>query len=84
MKFLGTLLLIAVVTAEDLKQGACYNAVGEAIRCIPDFINIAFQAQVFASNTCGDPPSEFCVQQDIGLPNIDEGDCYSCDASEFN
>ncbi|KAL5250259.1 hypothetical protein ACHWQZ_G016108 [Mnemiopsis leidyi] len=82
--FLGTLLLLFLkeIPAESSEsQGSCYNPAGEPVRCMPDFINIAFQAQVFASNTCGDPPSEFCVQQEIGLPNVDDKNCYTCDAN---
>ena len=83
--FFLSLLLLSVreISAESGEtQGSCYNPAGEPVRCMPDFINIAFQAQVFASNTCGDPPSEFCVQQEIGLPNFDDENCYTCDASE--
>jgi coxsackievirus/adenovirus receptor len=79
---LSTLLLVLNGGAfAQTTEGSCYNAAKEPVRCMPDFVNIAFQAQVFASNTCGDPPSEFCVQQEIGLPNLDDENCYICDAS---
>ena len=80
--FLGTLLLF-LSEGISAETSGCYNAAGEAVRCMPDFVNIAFQAQVFASNTCGDPPSEFCVQQEIGLPNLDDENCYICDAGKL-
>ena len=88
MRLLAAFLLLVLfcclwlrTPARDSKDGVCYNAAKEAVRCMPDFVNIAFQAQVFASNTCGDPPSEFCVQQEIGLPNLDDQNCYICDES---
>ena len=80
--FLGALLglLVQGLSAQSVSSSSCYNAAGEAVRCMPDFVNIAFQAQVFASNTCGNPPSEFCVQPEIGLPNLDDENCYICDS----
>ena len=81
--FLCTLLLFLTRGISAETEGSCYNAAGEAVRCMPDFVNIAFRAQVFASNTCGDPPSQFCVQQEIGIPNLDDENCYICDAGEL-
>jgi len=82
MKVLLGYCIIAILGASaESPDGVCYNAAGEAVRCMPDFINIAFEAQVFASNTCGEKPSEFCVQQEIGLPPQDDN-CYVCDKGE--
>ena len=79
MKAVLGYFLVAILGAyAEGQDGVCYNAAGEAVRCMPDFINIAFGAQVYASNTCGEEPSEFCVQQEIGLPPKDDN-CYICD-----
>lgn len=42
-------------------------------RCIPDFINAAFQKSIMASSTCGTPTREFCTKNQI---------CHACDASQ--
>ncbi|XP_063686656.1 laminin subunit gamma-1-like isoform X2 [Bolinopsis microptera] len=81
--FLSTLLIfLSKGISAETGEGSCYNPAGEAVRCMPDFINIAFRAQVFASNTCGDPPSQYCVQQETGVPNLDDENCYECDAGD--
>uniref|UniRef100_A0A914ZML2 Laminin-like protein lam-2 n=1 Tax=Parascaris univalens TaxID=6257 RepID=A0A914ZML2_PARUN len=41
----------------------CYDDTGLPQRCVPDFINAAFNLQVEVTNTCGvDGPTSFCVQ----------------------
>ena len=42
-------------------------------RCIPDFINAAFQKSISASSTCGTPPKKFCSKANH---------CPVCDASQ--
>ena len=76
MVILFFILYLAAAIAQEDSQ--CYTADGDPVRCMPKFINIAFKAQVFSSNTCGNPKSEFCVQQEIGLP-FNEDNCYICD-----
>ncbi|CAN0010762.1 unnamed protein product [Lampetra planeri] len=38
----------------------CYNESGHPRRCIPDFVNAAFEREARASSTCGSPPSRYC------------------------
>ena len=40
----------------------CYDKHNKPIRCLPDFVNAAYNKTVFASNTCGNSESEFCFQ----------------------
>lgn len=62
----------------------CYDANGKALRCYPEFINAAHSQPVIVTNTCGEIPSEFCLQTNIYASN-DYGDnrlskCDICDA----
>nr|CAD2172703.1 unnamed protein product [Meloidogyne enterolobii] len=42
---------------------ACYDEFKRPQRCVPDFINVAFNLEVEATNTCGvRAPTRFCVQ----------------------
>ena len=34
-------------------------------RCLPDFVNAAFERPVVASSTCGIPASRFCLSNDL-------------------
>lgn len=47
-------------------------------RCMPAFGNAAFGKAVNSTNTCGIPPSEFCVQTGVTSPTKE---CEICDAS---
>lgn len=55
---------------------ACYDEEGAPARCMPKFENVAFNRSVEASNTCGSPPEEYCMQ--MGMTRS----CHRCDASE--
>ncbi|XP_064457402.1 laminin subunit gamma-1-like isoform X3 [Ornithodoros turicata] len=49
-------------------RSACYDADGRAQRCIPEFVNAAFNVKVEATNTCGlnrSEPTRFCPQTDV-------------------
>ena len=43
----------------------CYNDQGKAQRCVPPFVNAAFNQLVEATNTCGNPPIEYCRQTGV-------------------
>ena len=49
-------------------------------RCMPSFGNAAFTKPVVSNNTCGTPPSEFCVQTGVTSPSKE---CTLCDASDM-
>lgn len=63
-------------TRQD-ERGACYDE-GRAQRCIPEFVNAAFNLRVDATNTCGNPPIEYCMQ--TGATGAEKL-CEICDAS---
>ena len=43
----------------------CYNDQLVAQRCVPPFVNAAFNQLVEATNTCGNPPIEYCRQTGV-------------------
>ncbi|KAJ7307995.1 hypothetical protein JRQ81_008495 [Phrynocephalus forsythii] len=58
---------------------SCYDAQGRAQRCVPIFENAAFGRQARASNTCGSPPEDYCLQ----MGTRDSGTlCHRCDAGQ--
>jgi len=59
----------------------CYNSDNTPARCIPPFVNAAFGRTVVASNTCGSPAEEYCVQ--TGVTGVSKS-CHICDDSSPN
>ncbi|XP_076613354.1 laminin subunit gamma-3 [Chaetodon auriga] len=55
---------------------SCYDEEGTSSRCMPKFENIAFNRTVVASNVCGSPPEDYCMQ--TGSTRS----CHLCDASD--
>ncbi|RWS07715.1 Netrin-1-like protein, partial [Dinothrombium tinctorium] len=56
----------------------CYDEFGNPRRCIPDFVNAAFNKEVKVSSECGSPASRYCIA------SVDEKgevarDCHICD-----
>ncbi|XP_070602395.1 laminin subunit gamma-1 [Erythrolamprus reginae] len=70
-----------------LLVGPCGGAMDECVdeqsgrpqRCMPEFVNAAFNATVVATNTCGSPAEEYCVQ--TGVTGVTKS-CHLCDASQ--
>lgn len=61
-------------------QSPCYNEITKApLRCMPSFENAAFNKAVRSNNTCGNPPSVFCVQTGVTSPTKE---CEICDAKQ--
>ena len=55
----------------------CYDILGNAKRCIPDFVNAAFKKEVIASSECGgDEPMSVCYDSK-GI------NCHVCDQSNY-
>lgn len=55
----------------------CYDILGNAKRCIPDFVNAAFKKEVVASSECGvDEPMSVCYDSK-GV------NCHVCDQSNY-
>lgn len=55
---------------------SCFDEGGSLSRCMPKFENIAFNRTVVASNVCGSPPEDYCMQ--TGSTRL----CHHCDASD--
>lgn len=65
------------------RQGdLCYDDSGQGKRCIPDFINAAYGRDIFASSTCGDPPTRHCQSstESDGSLVLSAKDCFVCSA----
>lgn len=57
----------------------CVDDSGQFQRCLPEFVNAAFNVTVVATNTCGSPPEEYCVQ--TGVTGVTKS-CHICDARD--
>ncbi|XP_032420260.1 laminin subunit gamma-1 [Xiphophorus hellerii] len=57
----------------------CADEQGRQQRCMPEFVNAAFNVTVEATNTCGSPPEEYCVQ--TGATGVTKS-CHICDARD--
>uniref|UniRef100_A0A8C0GGQ0 Laminin subunit gamma-3 n=1 Tax=Chelonoidis abingdonii TaxID=106734 RepID=A0A8C0GGQ0_CHEAB len=57
----------------------CYDPEGRAQRCSPAFENAAFGREVWATNTCGSPPEDYCLQ--MGARHATKL-CHRCDAGD--
>ncbi|GAB6031451.1 Laminin subunit gamma-1 [Chamberlinius hualienensis] len=67
--------------AEYDGSSSCYDENRRPQRCIPEFVNAAFNIRVEATNTCGRPPIEYCMQTGAtGAAKL----CEICDASYPN
>lgn len=59
----------------------CADEGGRPQRCMPEFVNAAFNVTVVATNTCGTPPEEYCVQ--TGVTGVTKS-CHLCDAGQLH
>lgn len=57
----------------------CADEQRRAQRCMPEFVNAAFNVTVVATNTCGAPPEEYCVQ--TGATGVTKS-CHICNARD--
>ncbi len=57
----------------------CTDESNRPQRCMPEFVNAAFNVTVVATNTCGSPPEEYCVQ--TGVTGVTKS-CHICDAGD--
>uniref|UniRef100_A0AAQ5ZVV7 Laminin subunit gamma-1 n=1 Tax=Amphiprion ocellaris TaxID=80972 RepID=A0AAQ5ZVV7_AMPOC len=79
--------LIRALVAWSLVAAVCVRAAmdecsdeqGRPQRCMPEFVNAAFNVTVAATNTCGSPPEEYCVQ--TGATGVTKS-CHICDARD--
>ncbi|XP_074652992.1 laminin subunit gamma-1-like [Tubulanus polymorphus] len=61
------------------RPNSCYDQQGKAKRCMPEFVNAAFNLPVHATNTCGNPPIRYCPL--TGMTGA-KPSCTYCDASD--
>ncbi|GAB0198490.1 laminin subunit gamma-3 [Grus japonensis] len=58
---------------------ACQDPHGQPRRCMPVFENAAFGRAAQATNTCGSPPEDYCLQMGARHANAL---CHRCDATD--
>uniref|UniRef100_A0A8D0EU96 Laminin subunit gamma 3 n=1 Tax=Strix occidentalis caurina TaxID=311401 RepID=A0A8D0EU96_STROC len=58
---------------------ACWDPRGQPRRCMPVFENAAFGRAAQATNTCGSPPEDYCLQ--MGARHA-SALCHRCDATD--
>nr|AAF08983.1 laminin 12 gamma 3 chain [Mus musculus] len=84
LSLLATVASMALVIQEThfaagADMGSCYDGVGRAQRCLPEFENAAFGRRAEASHTCGRPPEDFCPH--VGAPGAGL-QCQRCDDAD--
>lgn len=84
LSLLATVASMALVIQEThfaagAGMGSCYDGVGRAQRCLPEFENAAFGRRAEASHTCGRPPEDFCPH--VGAPGAGL-QCQRCDDAD--
>ncbi|NXN95811.1 LAMC3 protein, partial [Rhinopomastus cyanomelas] len=72
------LLLLALALGAGGSPG-CQDPRGQPRRCMPVFENAAFGRTAWATNTCGSPPEDYCLQ--MGARHASTL-CHRCDASD--
>ncbi len=68
MPIVYCLLYVAVfaISSSRAYNSECYDrTTGHAKKCSPEFINAAFKKEIIASNTCGTPKIEYCIQSSL-------------------
>uniref|UniRef100_A0AAY5EE43 Laminin subunit gamma-1 n=1 Tax=Electrophorus electricus TaxID=8005 RepID=A0AAY5EE43_ELEEL len=81
MRCLALLLSLGTlwVTRSRGAMDECADEARRPQRCMPEFVNAAFNVTVAATNTCGSPPEEYCVQ--TGVTGVTKS-CHICDARD--
>lgn len=81
MKFLSVLVIVLNLPHNSLAaENTCYDSRGRAQKCVPEFVNAAFNLTVDATNTCGlTGPQEFCLQ--TGVTGVRKSCGHLCDAA---
>ncbi|KAL0966040.1 hypothetical protein UPYG_G00289940 [Umbra pygmaea] len=74
---LFSLTCLAVCSHSAMDE--CTDDLNRPQRCMPEFVNAAFNVTVLATNTCGSPPEEYCVQ--TGVTGVTKS-CHICDARD--
>ncbi|XP_020796887.2 laminin subunit gamma-1 [Boleophthalmus pectinirostris] len=78
-RFVSLLACCFALPCARAAMDECTDEHGSAQRCMPEFVNAAFNVTVVATNTCGSPPEEYCVQ--TGATGVTKS-CHICDARD--
>ena len=83
MKFITCIALFFVLPHVNLAaENSCYDSQGRAQKCVPEFVNAAFNLTVEATNTCGlTGPQEYCLQ--TGVTGVRKSCGHICDAGSL-
>ncbi|XP_063546963.1 laminin subunit gamma-1 [Cydia strobilella] len=66
------------------KLASCYDFDGTPQRCIPEFVNAAYEVPMEATNTCGDRgETQFCTQTAAGSSSSFRS-CETCKPGQFS
>uniref|UniRef100_A0A8D3DYW8 Laminin, gamma 1 n=1 Tax=Scophthalmus maximus TaxID=52904 RepID=A0A8D3DYW8_SCOMX len=76
---LAALAALSLLLCARAAMDECVDEQRRAQRCMPEFVNAAFNVTVVATNTCGSPPEEYCVQ--TGATGVTKS-CHICDARD--
>jgi len=68
-------------SSPSVNSDPCYDDFGNAKRCIPDFVNAAFNREVRASSECGEVPTTVCTPSSSSSSGKDAQECQVCDQS---
>ncbi|XP_062383779.1 laminin subunit gamma-1 [Sardina pilchardus] len=80
MRFLRAVILLTFWAAcSHCAMDECADESARPQRCMPEFVNAAFNVTVVSTNTCGSPPEEYCVQ--TGVTGVTKS-CHICDARD--
>ncbi|NXK28940.1 LAMC3 protein, partial [Arenaria interpres] len=73
------LCLLALLGLGTGVSPSCWDPRGQPRRCMPVFENAAFGRAAEATNTCGSPPEDYCLQ--MGARHA-SALCHRCDATD--
>ncbi|XP_071947989.1 laminin subunit gamma-1-like [Antedon mediterranea] len=70
----------ALDAGDETGMSKCYDSFGDAQRCVPPFMNAAFELPVVAGNTCGQRqnPTKYCLQ--TGVTGVTKS-CHLCNST---
>ena len=71
-------ILASLATYSMARMDHCYVKDKTAQRCLPPFVNAAYGKTVHATDTCGTPEEEFCLQ--TGVTGVSKS-CHVCNSS---
>ncbi|XP_030219656.1 laminin subunit gamma-1 [Gadus morhua] len=77
--FIKALISLTLAACSHCAMDECVDDSNRPQRCMPEFVNAAFNVTVVSTNTCGSPPEEYCVQ--TGATGVTKS-CHICNARD--